>query len=243
MTFYCYIADMDKMTVPHQQPDRLSLTDLTREAGVSVRTVRYYIAEGLLPPPLGAGPHSAYTLAHLDRLRLIGHLKAAYLPLREIRRRLAGLDDAGIAAALSEWEARTDVAPTPSESLHDDRSPPPRSGREPADSAAAYLARLRGPTTTPPPRPAEAAADPEAALVAPMIAPPLLAPMLEEAMAPPYAPSRRHGSRELPPATEAEVWRRVALADGAELLIRDDAYARQRDRIDWLVDWARRVFD
>ncbi|MDP9366568.1 MAG: MerR family transcriptional regulator, partial [Chloroflexota bacterium] len=75
---------------------RLGLKELTEAAGVSVRTVRYYIAEGLLPPPAGAGPGSHYTAAHLDRLRLIARLKAAYLPLKEIRRRLAGQDDAEV---------------------------------------------------------------------------------------------------------------------------------------------------
>ena len=72
---------------------RMTLSELTEAADVSVRTVRYYIAEGLLPPPAGAGPHSAYSQGHLDRLRLIQRLKERYLPLKEIRRRLAGLED------------------------------------------------------------------------------------------------------------------------------------------------------
>ncbi len=38
-----------------------SLEELTERAGVTVRTVRYYIAEGLLPPPVGGCPRSAYT--------------------------------------------------------------------------------------------------------------------------------------------------------------------------------------
>ena len=69
--------------------ERLTLGALTAAADVSVRTVRYYIAEGLLPPPEGSGPGSAYTQGHLDRLRLIQRLKEAYLPLKEIRRRLS----------------------------------------------------------------------------------------------------------------------------------------------------------
>src|SRR5688572_6123383 len=76
----------------HTQP-RWSLLELTQEAGVSVR---YYIAEGLLPPPDASGPRSFYTQGHLDRLRLIDRLKASYLPLKEIRRRLSTLDDAEV---------------------------------------------------------------------------------------------------------------------------------------------------
>src|SRR5215216_5219614 len=83
---------------------RYTLNELTDEAGVSVRTVRYYIAEGLLPPPVGAGPRSGYTVGHLDRLRLIGQLKDAYLPLKEIRRRVAGLSDAEVRQRLASTE-------------------------------------------------------------------------------------------------------------------------------------------
>jgi hypothetical protein len=28
-----------------------------------------------------------------------------------------------------------------------------------------------------------------------------------------------------------------------ELLVRDDIYRRRRDRVDWLIDWARKVVD
>ncbi len=77
-----------------------TLQELTSESGVTARTVRYYIAEGLLPPPVAAGPQSHYTDLHLDRLRLIAKLKEAYLPLREIRRQLDAMTDEEIAAAV-----------------------------------------------------------------------------------------------------------------------------------------------
>ncbi|MBA3450493.1 MAG: MerR family transcriptional regulator, partial [Chloroflexia bacterium] len=90
-------------------PDRMTLAEITEQSNVSVRTVRYYIAEGLLPPPEGAGPGSAYTAAHLDRLRLIQRLKQAFLPLKEIRRRLTGLDDGDVRALLADDEVRRAV--------------------------------------------------------------------------------------------------------------------------------------
>lgn len=68
--------------------NRYSLDELTKEADVTTRTVRYYIAEGLLPPPEGAGRHAWYSDTHLQRLLRIAELKADYLPLREIRRQL-----------------------------------------------------------------------------------------------------------------------------------------------------------
>ncbi len=65
-----------------------TLDELCEQAGVTVRTVRYYISEGLLPPPTGHGASTRYMREHLDRLRIIDSLKEQFLPLREIRRSL-----------------------------------------------------------------------------------------------------------------------------------------------------------
>src|SRR5688500_4373464 len=108
-----------------QQPptgaERLTLGELTAAADVSVRTVRYYISEGLLPPPEGSGPGSAYTQGHLERLRLIQRLKEAYLPLKEIRRRLSGLSDDEVRNLLTgEVHRAASVTPATSEMLYDE---------------------------------------------------------------------------------------------------------------------------
>lgn len=65
-----------------------SLDELSKLAGVTPRTVRYYIVEGLLPPPLTTGRNATYSQEHLDRLNAIASMKEMYLPLREIRHRL-----------------------------------------------------------------------------------------------------------------------------------------------------------
>lgn len=65
-----------------------SLGELSKLAEVTPRTVRYYIVEGLLPPPLTTGRNATYSQEHLDRLNAIASLKEMYLPLREIRHRL-----------------------------------------------------------------------------------------------------------------------------------------------------------
>lgn len=62
-----------------------NLRELCREADVTERTVRYYIKEGLLPPPSGSGPFSRYTFEHWLRLLFIKRLKDEYLPLSEIK--------------------------------------------------------------------------------------------------------------------------------------------------------------
>lgn len=76
------------------------LHELADATGVTPRTIRYYIAEGLLPTPQGAGPAALYTVGHRDRLRLIAQLKNRAIPLREIRRRIAKLTDAKVLAEL-----------------------------------------------------------------------------------------------------------------------------------------------
>jgi DNA-binding transcriptional MerR regulator len=98
---------------PLANAQRLTLGELTAAADVSVRTVRYYIAEGLLPPAEGSGPGSAYTQGHLDRLRLIQRLKEAYLPLKEIRRRLSGLSDDEVRSLLAANDFRAAPAMSP----------------------------------------------------------------------------------------------------------------------------------
>lgn len=72
------------------------LTELSDLAGVTPRTVRYYIQQGLLRSPGTPGPGAKYDTAHLDRLRLIRRLQREHLPLAEIRRRLESLTDAEV---------------------------------------------------------------------------------------------------------------------------------------------------
>ncbi len=65
--------------------ERYSLKELCSAANVTERTVRFYIKEGLLPPPEGSGPFSRYGPEHRLRLLLIRRLKAEFLPLSEIK--------------------------------------------------------------------------------------------------------------------------------------------------------------
>lgn len=90
----------------------IDINALSRDTGINVRTIRYYVAEKLLPPPDGRGPAATYGPGHRDRLRLIRRLQEAHQPLAEIRRQLEALDDAGVAAALAEPSTNKQAAPT-----------------------------------------------------------------------------------------------------------------------------------
>ncbi|HSM33679.1 MAG TPA: MerR family transcriptional regulator [Anaerolineae bacterium] len=98
-----------------------AIGELADLAGVTPRTIRYYVSIGLLPAPESAGPKTRYTDGHLKRLRLIRHLQRQHLPLAEIGQRLAGLAEEAVAEAL---DAGVSVRPT--------------------DSALEYIDRLKG---------------------------------------------------------------------------------------------------
>jgi DNA-binding transcriptional MerR regulator len=72
------------------------LQELCTEAGVTPRTVRYYIQQGVLPAPDSQGPATRYGQGHLDRLRLIRDLQAEHQPLAVIRQRLEAMPDAEV---------------------------------------------------------------------------------------------------------------------------------------------------
>jgi len=72
--------------------------ELAREAGITVRTLRYYRERRLLPPPRREGRIGWYSQAHLDRLRVIGQLLGR------------GHTLGGIGELLSAWEQGYDLA-------------------------------------------------------------------------------------------------------------------------------------
>jgi DNA-binding transcriptional MerR regulator len=87
-----------------------TIGELAQAAEVTTRTIRYYVAEEVLPPPVGNGRASLYTEEHLSRLHLVKILKEEFLPLQEIRALLSGLDYQAVLDLLAE---RRRAAPPP----------------------------------------------------------------------------------------------------------------------------------
>ena len=73
-----------------EQDARYGIVELAELGGVSRRTVRYYVQEGLLPAPFGVGRGQHYGPAHLERLLAVKRLQQIGLALDEIRRELRG---------------------------------------------------------------------------------------------------------------------------------------------------------
>ncbi len=78
---------------PDPDDHHFSLTDLATLAGLSVRTVRYYIQLGLLDKPLGEKRGAYYLKRHLDQLLQIRRWVDAGLSLERIAELVAGAPD------------------------------------------------------------------------------------------------------------------------------------------------------
>lgn len=82
----------------------LDIQQLVNESGVPRRTIYFYVQQGLLPPPQGAGLAAYYTHAHLVRLRLIPILRRQGLRLDSIRERFSRLSVEEIETMLQDAE-------------------------------------------------------------------------------------------------------------------------------------------
>ena len=173
-----------------------TIQELSAEVGgdVTPRTIRYYIAEGLLPKPDERGQ---YTQNHLQRLQLIRRYREAFIPLEMIRSQLITLTDAQVA-----------------ETLQETRSP-----TETTESAAAYTARLLAGYTgqqarsAAPPNPPPPAA-PTGTVNAPG------GPDLHNALSLHRLVNERSVAAKVSNAAnapETETWERISLAPGIEL--------------------------
>src|SRR5579863_1762752 len=100
----------------------MTLQELSEAAGVPGRTIRFYIARGILPGPLKAGRGAAYGPEHVERLERIRQLQAEGKMLAEISRLV---EDAGspavLDAPLAWWQFH--VAPDVVVSVRADASP------------------------------------------------------------------------------------------------------------------------
>lgn len=73
-----------------QAKERYSIDELSTLAGVTPRTVRYYIAQGLLERPEGEKRGAHYLRRHLEQLLLVRRWTDAGLSLDRVRELLDG---------------------------------------------------------------------------------------------------------------------------------------------------------
>lgn len=93
--------------------NRYDIQELTEVSGVPRRTIYFYVQQGILPPPDGAGLAARYTDAHYLRLRLIPILRQQGLRLDDIRDHFAAMSEDALRAALSNVPAQALIPAQP----------------------------------------------------------------------------------------------------------------------------------
>lgn len=220
--------------------DPYSLADLARLADVTPRTVRYYVAQGLLPSPDAAGPATRYGEGHLLRLRLIRRLQREHLPLAEIRLRLEQMADDDVTAALGgdgstpvEAPMDTDATLAYVRSIMTRAGVSPRFYDQPANpQPPAAAARLDRPI--PDGFPVREAPEPGASPAAPPTTPPGLLPLPSVAL-----PGR--GVRS--PAGDRSTWERLSITPDVEVHVRRPLDRPTNRRVERLIRIARELFE
>jgi DNA-binding transcriptional MerR regulator len=193
-----------------------SISELSALSGLPVRTIRYYLAQGLIPAAGMEGPATRYPEATLARLRLIARLRDTHLPLAEIRKQLQAISDAEALA----------LAGTPAEP-------------EPPGSALDYVRSVLGGSRPElPPAPAQPRAVPVIAAApgapttpAPQLRAPADVPSADTAASPGDAPSFGRRSQ----------WERVAITSDIELHLRRPLSRRDNRLVERLIAFARQL--
>jgi len=186
------------------------ISELAALSGVSTRTIRYYIQEGLLPQPEIRGKYAVFTDEYMHRLRLIKYLKDAYLPLNKIRELLNSLTESQVMPLLNEFERDPVNALASLQALpvFDQGAPNALYSEMKENRALHYIQQVRGERS------------------------------IREERVELNRPQPKRGEPANRPTT-GEEWQRVVLAPGVELHLRQPVSARAQRLIDQLLDLAR----
>ena len=199
----------------------LLIHDLAEKANTTVRTIRYYTDEGLLPQPVIQGKYAYYSRAHLDRLELIGRMKQAYLPLREIRRVMLSLSDDEVVQRLQEPQAFYQAGEL---NLNSPTF-------QPGAQALEYIERLRRESGLPEPE-----------------NPRLHAPVQQMHKIYDSQPFANRQASQSEPSASTEMaqkgthWQRMELADGLELHVRQPVDPQTEHRLWQIIAFAQKLF-
>jgi DNA-binding transcriptional MerR regulator len=249
----------------------MTIQELADRAEVTTRTIRYYVEQGVLPPPERGRP-AEYTEEHVARLALIKRLKEQYLPLDEIRDTLQRLSLEEVEALVADYS-------------------PQQEQTQKLDSAADYIVNVLGrgsvreqmkasseyqvPSTKPVPRktvapgsagssdheiqeqralyaeppsasaPATASASPgmAPAPASPPVQTSSLASRLWSSVVGRRSPEHEAGTEKGEGAHTPTSWQRVKLGEGIELHYAATGDTRFNEMVMRLIETARRVLD
>ncbi|MGD0006909.1 MAG: MerR family transcriptional regulator [Anaerolineaceae bacterium] len=211
--------------------DQLLISELAERASVSVRTIRFYISEGLLPPPQARGRYSVYDEEYLTRIELIKRLKGAYLPLKEIRRMVESLSREEIERMLHKLsEPSSTSSPASSPAAARNNSGIRESG---LPEALDYISRVLQSQATP----ASKAAAP-----LPSALPPMPAPLSQPGRPHPATRASLVQESDSQPEESESSWRHYTIQPGVELLVSEKIYHQSALSIHQIVAQIKQLF-
>lgn len=209
--------------MPSYEP---SLADLAAASGLEPRTIRSWVAQGLLPPPLTRGPAARYPADSVSRLLAIRTMRDLLgMSLPDIRKELLVASPEQVAAYASRAKSLTQLAQPPV---------------GPPETALDYIASLRANISPPEPGLREAPARPRLARMARHVASDPVA------HSPPTGLEAFEHRLQLggPPAARkarAEEWLRIPITPDLELTVRGPLDAEQQTRLERCADLIRDI--
>ena len=196
-----------------------TLEDLSTITGLTLRTLRFYMQEGILQGPDTHGKNARYSQKHLDQLEVIQRLKNLHVPLQEIRHLLNNITPQEI-TRLRKYQEK--LQPT----LNEDKSiyamEPPT--YKPGSSALNYIRSLEKKWNN---------------------YQVLSEPNIDLSRNSPPAPA----SSAIPVNEQyllfdiQETWSRITIEDGIELNVRQPKEFEEQEKIVKLVEYARDLFE
>ncbi len=196
--------------------DELTLEDLAGQSGLTLRTLRYYMQEGLLPGPETRGKYARYSQQHLDRLELIRRMKDLHLPLQEIRQLIENMtaEEMSRLRNYQDQVARKFGVQKPAMAAKDQ---PARSS-----SALDYIHSIQHVRENL-----------------------MVYKQDQDGDLPARAPDHMLNQQSMPaaphPPAKQETWRRIQLADGIELNVRESNDQQEKQQLEQLIQSVRKL--
>jgi DNA-binding transcriptional MerR regulator len=198
----------------------LTLEDLAQHSGLPLRTLRFYIQEGILQGPDTHGKFSKYSQQHLDRLELIQRLKNLRLPLQEIRHLLNNMTE----EESSKLRQFQDVISQDIFKINTIQSKKPAISDQ-GSSALEYIHDLeRGRKNI------QSVYDDSFNV----------SPLVNHSRSVPSTKAMIRGQDQ--PMDDQETWRRIVLERGIELNIREPGNIDEEQKVKKLIAFARKLF-
>jgi len=221
-----------------------TIGELARAGGVTTRTIRYYVSEGLLEPPEKEGRAAAYTAEHLARLELIKMLKEEFLPLQEIASLLRGLDTQAVFELLKEKQKTERPASNSAKEYLEALLNPPAAAERPTLMRHRLLTKKEGEEEPPLARAAppsglglEAGAPRVAAKTKPAETDTAAAELIVGRVEPGPTPGQTK------PASSVTQWQRIEITPGIELHVRGGIEKTSIwSKVEQLIKVARQLF-